>query len=180
MGSVCKTGRCSGGRGNEEKCHASFPKSCDFIILLLFQDPQGNSNIAPAKRCRLALMKRPAYEPATNPPPQKRPPVEEEDATSIPLDEEEDLAGDEEEDLGINISLTDEEERLNLVSPLLTSKVTISVLNIACHWFLTQSVLISVNTYYPWLGCMSALAHMYVMITGNTCSLPPPPHMHTY
>ena len=98
-------------------------------------------------------MKRPAYEPATNPPPQKRPPVEEEDAISIPLDEE--------EDLGISISLTDE-ERLNLVSPLLTSKVTVSVLNIAWHWFLTQSVLISVNTYYPWLGCMSALAHMYL------------------
>ena len=121
-------------------------------------------------------------EPATNPPPQKQPPVSpdreeedtilEEDAISIPLDEE--------EDLGISISLTDEEERLNLVSPLLTSKVTVSVLNIAWHWFLTQSVLISVNTYYPWLGCMSALAHMYVMITGNTCSLPPPPHMHTY
>ena len=65
-------------------------------------------------------MKRPAYEPATNPPPQKRPPVEEEDAISIPLDEE--------EDLGISISLTDE-ERLNLVSPLLTSKVTVSVLS---------------------------------------------------
>ena len=74
-------------------------------------------------------MKRPAYEPATNPPPQKRPPVEEEDAISIPLDEEEDLALDEEEDLGISISLTDEEERLNLVSPLLTSKVTVSVLS---------------------------------------------------
>ena len=89
---------------------------------------------------------------------------------------------DEEEAEGdaINISLTEDEERDNLVSPLLTSKVTVSVLNIAWHWFLTQSVLISVNTYYPWLGCMSALAHMYVMITGNTCSLPPPPHMHTY
>ena len=63
-------------------------------------------------------MKRPAYEPATNPPPQKRPPVEEEDAISILLDEE--------EDLGISISLTDE-ERLNLVSPLLTSKVTVPI-----------------------------------------------------
>ena len=39
---------------------------------------------------------------------------------------------DEEEAEGdaINISLTEDEERDNLVSPLLTSKVTVSVLNI--------------------------------------------------
>ena len=87
---------------------SAFPKSCDFIILLPLQDPQGTSHSTPAKRCRLSTIKRPAYEPANNPPPQKRPLVEEED---------------EEEYLAISVSLNDEEEKLNLVSPLPTSKV---------------------------------------------------------
>ena len=60
LGSVYRTGNCSGGRRNEgeweEEC---LPKSRDFTILL-FQDPQGNSsNAAPAKRCRLATTRRP-------------------------------------------------------------------------------------------------------------------------
>ena len=63
LGSVYRTGSCSGGRGNgrgnEGEC---LPKSRDFTILL-FQDPQGNSS------------KEATQEPATNPPPQKQPPV---------------------------------------------------------------------------------------------------------
>ena len=77
-----------------------------------FQDPQGSEDTpTPAKRCRLATLKRPAYETATDPPSPKR---------SVEVDE-------------ISISLTEEEERYNLVSPLLTSKFTISVLNVAWH-----------------------------------------------
>jgi len=80
--------------------------------------------------------------------------------------------------------ITDEEERLNLVSHLLTSKVTVSVLNIAWHWYTNPNFVViktSVTTYYPWLGCMSALAHMYVSwsLVNYTCPLPPPPHIHT-
>ena len=74
----------------------------DFIILLPFQDPQGSEGTpTPAKRCQLATLKRPAYETATDPPSPKR---------SVEVEE-------------ISISLTKEEERYNLVSPLLTSKV---------------------------------------------------------
>ena len=86
------------------------------VILFPFQDPQ-ESDHSPAKRCRLATCKRPAYEPASEGPSPKR---------SAPV------CGEEHE-LTISWSLTDEEERLNLVSPLLISKVTVSVLIIAWH-----------------------------------------------
>ena len=67
------------------------------------------------KRCRLATLKRPAYEPASGGPSLKR---------SAPCEELK---------YTITWSLTNEEERLNLVSPLLISKVTVSVLIIAWH-----------------------------------------------
>ena len=86
-------------------------------ILFPFQDPQETDSHRPAKRCRLATRKRPAHEPASGGPSPKR---------SAPISEEE------LED-SIRWSLTDEEEQFNLVSPLITSKVTISVLNIAWH-----------------------------------------------
>ena len=85
-----------------------------------------------AKICWLATANRPAYEPASDPPPRKQPPVNPEDEA------EAEPASDWEEEDAISISLNDEEERLNLVSPPLTSKVTVSVLNID---FLTKSLL---------------------------------------
>ena len=85
--------------------------------LFPFQDPQETDNHLPAKRCRLATRKRPAYEPASEGPSPKR---------SAPVSEEE------LEDT-TRWSLTDEEEHFNLVSPLITSKVTISILIIAWH-----------------------------------------------
>ena len=81
-------------------------------ILFPFQDPQ-NDQYSASKRCRLATLKRPAYEPASGGPSQKR---------SAPC------AGEE-----LEWSPTGEEEHLNLVSPPLTSKVTMSVLIIAWH-----------------------------------------------
>ena len=91
---------------------SAFPTSCDFIIILPFQDPKGSeSTPTPAKRCRLATLKRPAYETATDSPSPKR---------SVEVDE-------------ISILLTEKEECYNLVSPLLTSKFTVSVLNVAWH-----------------------------------------------
>ena len=79
-------------------------------ILFPFQDPQNDEYSAP-KRCRLATMKRPAYEPASGGPSPKR---------SAPCDGEE-----------LEWSPTEGEEYLNLVSPLLISKVTtVSVLGI--------------------------------------------------
>ena len=56
-------------------------------------------------------LKRPAYETPTDSPSPKR---------SVEVDE-------------ISISLTEEEECYNLVSPLLTSKFTVSVLNVVWH-----------------------------------------------
>ena len=85
------------------------------------------SSAGPTKRCRQGTTKRAGCEPASNPPPRKHPPAnpdwkeDEAEAEAEPDWEEEDA---------ISISLNDEEERLNLVSPLLTSKVTISVVNI--------------------------------------------------
>ena len=91
---------------------SAFPTSCDFIILLPFQDPKGSEGTpTPAKRCRLATLKRPAYETATDSPSPKR---------SVEVDE-------------ISILLTEKEECYNLVSPLLTSKFTVSVLNVTWH-----------------------------------------------
>ena len=91
--------------------------SCQLLqiyILFPFQDPQDDH--PPSKRCRLATHKRPAYEPVSGRPSPKR---------SAPC-------GEELEDT-IRWSITDEEERLNLVSSLLTIQVTVSVLIIAWH-----------------------------------------------
>ena len=72
----------------------------------------------------------------------------------------------------------------NLVGPLLTSKVTVSVLIIACHWFPNPKFAViknSVSTYYLWLGCTSALAHVYASwspVNYIHCSLSL--HLHTY
>ena len=135
----------------------------DFIILFPFQDPQGTEGTpTPAKRCRLATLKMPAFETAMDPPSPKR---------SVEVDE-------------ISISLTKEEERHNLVSPLLTSKFTVSVLNVAWHSFPNPKFVIktSVSTYYLWPDCtfVSSCTHARVMITGKLHLLSPPPHIATH
>ena len=99
-----------GGMGGGTSCQLF--QSHVIYILFPFQDPQDDHS--PSKRSRLATLKRPACEPASGGPSPKR---------SAPCGEE----------LTISWSLTDEEERLNLVSPLLISKVTVSVLIIAWH-----------------------------------------------
>ena len=73
LGSVYRTGSCSGGRGNrKEECHVSFSKVMWFYNSSS-QDPQECEEVSPLKRYRLAGFKRPAYEPASQSPPQKRP-----------------------------------------------------------------------------------------------------------
>ena len=76
-----------------------------FYILFPFQDPQESHSLQPAKKSRLATI---SGGPSPAP-----------------------VCGELEET--ITWSLTDEEEHLNLVSPLLTSKVTMSVLITAWH-----------------------------------------------
>ena len=84
----------------------------------------------------------------------------------------------------ISISLTKEEERHNLVSPLLTSKFTVSVLNVAWHSFPNPKFVIktSVSTYYLWLDCtfVSSCTHARVMITGKLHLLSPSTSTHSY
>ena len=94
--------------------------------IFISRTPKGvGSGAGSTKRCRLGTTKRAGCEPASDSPPRKQPPVnpdwKEDEAEAEPDWEEEDA---------ISISLNDEEERLNLVSPLLTSKVTVSVVNI--------------------------------------------------
>ena len=101
-----------GGMGGGTQCQLF--QSHVIYILFPFQEPQ-NDQYSASKRCRLATLKRPAYEPASGEPSIKR---------SAPYEELE---------YTIMWSLTDEEEGLNLVSPLLTSKVTMSALIIAWH-----------------------------------------------
>ena len=96
-----------GGMGGGMSCWLF--QSHVIYILFPFQDPQNDEYSAP-KRCRLATKKRPAYEPASGGPSPKR---------SAPC------AGEE-----LEWSPTDGEGYLNLVSPLLTSKVTVSVLGL--------------------------------------------------
>ena len=89
--------------------------SCQlFQIYILFPFQDSQDDHSPSKRCRLITLKRPAYEPASGGPSPKR---------SAPC-------GEELEDT-IRWSITDEEEHLNLVSPLPASQVTVSVLIIA-------------------------------------------------
>ena len=91
---------------------SAFPTSCDFIILLPFQDPKGSEGTpTPAKRCRLATLKGQHM---------RHPQIHHLQKDLLRVDE-------------ISISLTEEEECYNLVSPLLTSKFTVSVLNVVWH-----------------------------------------------
>ena len=56
-------------------------KSCDFTILLPFQDPQEKEKGTPSKRCRLGTLKRPVNDPASEPSASKRSAPNEEDDT---------------------------------------------------------------------------------------------------
>ena len=139
---------------------SAFPTTCAFIILFSFP-----GHAQAGKKCRLATRKRPAYEPASDPPRRKRPPVSPDEAEAEPDEEEaEGEPDDHEEEDAISISLNDEEERYNLVSPLLTSKFTVSVLNVAWHSFPNPKVIViktSVSTYYLWLDCTFVTSYTY-------------------
>ena len=64
-----------------------------------------NASAQAGKKCRLATLKRPAYEPASNLPPRKQPPVSPDEAEADPGPD------DHEKEDAISISLTEDEER---------------------------------------------------------------------